>query len=110
MSRPVLPEPFEKAAVRASLRAMFKGRHFNICTVNDCLKALGIVAAAHELDALRPLHCIDWADMGPALQQATLDRVLALFEIEPLDLELLEQAPLGEAPRPVARLLTGSTS
>lgn len=84
-------DEFEVESVRIALRRMFEpDRWFDICTVDECLKTAGVTPPIRDLQALRPLHCVKWAAMSPAMRIETLQRVLALFSHPKLDLSLLE--------------------
>lgn len=46
-----------------ALNEMFKGKHFSICTVNECATLFGVVPDRECMEILRPLHCVDYAAM-----------------------------------------------
>lgn len=74
-----MSDQFTREAVATSIRTMFEGKHFSICTIDDALKALKISPIQSQYDALRPLHCVDFSSMTPALREELLIRTMALF-------------------------------
>ncbi len=80
---------FEQQAVMLALKKMFEGSHFSICTVDDCLKITGAIPPRKEYNALRALHCVDWADMAPDFRAAVFAKTLALFQHDGFPLEQL---------------------
>ena len=72
-------DEFTRQAVAQSLKKMFSGGHFNICAIDAGLKALNLTPHREQYDSLRPLHCVDWADMDPEFRQMVFKRVMALF-------------------------------
>ena len=65
--------------VAVSLKKMFEGSHFSICTVQDCLKAVKIIADGDTMEILQPLHCVDWAKMPPELRNEVFHRIMKMF-------------------------------
>jgi hypothetical protein len=65
-------------AVIDAINEMFKGKHFSICTVDDCMKVTGAVRTS-DYDALRLYHCRDFAKMDRETKEyvfkATIENV-----------------------------------
>lgn len=102
-------DTFNEETVRLALRRMFNGNYFDICVVRRCLDAAGCVAPSDQLDALAPLHCVEWGDMTPAMRDQVLRRTLDLFahprwELTELDIPLVED-PDTYSPSLFRRLL-----
>lgn len=70
---------FEKQAVVIALKKMFQGSHFDICTVDNCLKITGAIAPTADYNALRALHCVHWSDMPDGFRAQVFVKTLELF-------------------------------
>lgn len=102
-------DAFQQQAVILALRKMFKGGHFNICTVRSCIAVAGVQPPRQELDALAVLHCVDWGDMTTEYRDEVLSRTLALFAHEGADLSVLDVigAPPDAQVRPLGSRFFG---
>lgn len=96
------PEPteFRKLAVASGLLQMFRGRYFNICTLDAAAKALCVERrlAGPDYDALRALHCVDWADMPPDLPPMVRQQCLEFLQLPPATIpaqDIPSRAALG---------------
>jgi hypothetical protein len=60
---------FQAAAASAAVLRMFREKHFSICTLDAVAATVGRKEhlAGRDYEALRAVHCMDWADMGPDL-------------------------------------------
>lgn len=81
-----------ETAMRKMLRAE---RHFSICTVDNCLRMLNIPADPEIYNTLRPLHCVDWADMDQELREAVIAMLASLFRGAAMP--VLSEAMFGES-------------
>ena len=70
---------FEKQAVAIALKKMFQGSHFNICTVDQCLKITGAIPPSADYNALSALHCVHWSDMPASFRDEVFVKTLELF-------------------------------
>ena len=68
-----------------SMRKMMKGRYFDICTIDNCCKMLGIHADKEMHEMLKPLHCVDWSEMGKEVRNIVKLCCMSIFEEEPFD-------------------------
>jgi len=67
---------FETAVLEQALNNLFTERSFNICTLDQIGTMLGINPEQHpNYKLLRPLHCVAYADMSPAILQELQQRV-----------------------------------
>jgi len=75
--------PQAPKAVVSALNTMFKGKHFSICVVDDCMKVVGAVRTS-EYEVMRLYHCRDFADMDAQtkkwLFEATMQNVMNVDE------------------------------
>jgi hypothetical protein len=70
---------FQKQAIAIALREMFEGNHFNICTVDKCLKISGVIPPTADYEALSALHCVYWNKMPDNFRQQVFVKTLELF-------------------------------
>jgi hypothetical protein len=54
----------QKEALVLALNKMFKGGHFDICTIDTCLKMTNSIADAETYRIMRTVHCVDFKDMS----------------------------------------------
>lgn len=52
----------------AALNKMLRQRYFDICTIDSVAKMLGVNPRSESYAILRPLHCVDYADMSASLK------------------------------------------
>jgi len=62
-----LPET-QRLVAMAAMNRLFSERHFSICQLDALIKLTGAQRDSQAYNLLRPLHCIDWSDMDPALR------------------------------------------
>lgn len=67
--------------VEAGLRHLFKRDYFDICQLESCVKAASIVPDGETMRLLRPLHCMDYADMKPELRELVFVKVMNMFKV-----------------------------
>lgn len=84
----------EQKAIEAALRKMFAQGHFSICTIDTCLKLLGVPQGGKSYQLLHALHCVNYADMDRELAQAIPGLIADIFQGVVLDVAGL--APGGE--------------
>lgn len=58
-----------KMVIATAMRKMFEQRHFDICTVDQCLKVAGIIPPKQTYELLRTLHCVDYGAMPRELAE-----------------------------------------
>jgi hypothetical protein len=75
-------EQFRGLAVAAGLRKLFDDKHFNICQLDATLTAARIIPDGETMRILRPLHCIDYADMKPELRDEVFSRIFGMFGLD----------------------------
>jgi hypothetical protein len=91
---------FQQRAAALTVVKMLQGKHFDICTLDALAKTLGRTASLAGVDyaALRGLHCVDYADMGPDLARLTREKALELLGLPPQTLD--DVAPENHKERP----------
>lgn len=82
---------FQKNAVIIALRAMYKGTHFSICTLNDILKMTGKIMLKENYDALHLLHCVDWSDMGQDMMRQSFDMIIKALDSPSFDFGMMDR-------------------
>lgn len=82
---------FQGRAASVATVKMFMGQHFSICDLDAIAKTVGRQGflAGRDYDALRALHCINWADMGPELTQMVRQKCLDLLGLPPEVIDVL---------------------
>lgn len=77
--------------VKIALKKMFKDGHFDICTIDKCLRISGGIKNLETYNIMSALHCIDYGDMEEDMRQwlvaASIDMVtsrgfdLSVFDV-----------------------------
>jgi len=80
---------FQALAASAGVLRMFREKHFSICTLDAVAAAIGRKEhlAGRDYEALRAVHCMDWADMGPDLARQVREvccRMLGIPDTQPV--------------------------
>lgn len=89
---------FHQRSAAVALVKMFASGHFDICTLDAIARTLGKQArcAGRDYDALRAVHCIDWADMGRDLERMVKEKTLEILELPAQVIDVLQ----AEQPKP----------
>jgi len=67
---------FETAVLEQALNNLFTDKHFSICALDNIGKLLNVSPSQHpNYKLLQALHCVDYADMSPAILQELQQRV-----------------------------------
>ena len=74
---------FQQRAAALAIVKMLNHKHFDICTLDSIAKTLDVKGnmAGRDYDALRAVHCIDYADMGPELANMVRQKAVELLGI-----------------------------
>jgi len=99
---------FQKKAVMVSLKDMFKGPHFSICTIDNCCKILNIHPSSAIYNTLQAVHCVSWGDMDIEFKNEVFARTLEIFNTPSLDLskvDVLELCPDSKTGKKVYKML-----
>lgn len=101
-----LTEFQERAAAAATVK-MLGGKNFSICDLDAIAKTIGreCALAGRDYAALRSVHCMDWADMGPDLARLTREKCLELLGLPPQTIEVLTPVRPEEKPAEPAKRL-----
>jgi len=77
------PTEFHQRSAAVALVNLFSKTHFDICALQSIAKVLGKEArcAGRDFDALRAVHCVDWADMGTDLARMVKEKTLEVLEL-----------------------------
>jgi len=87
---------FQEETVRIALKKMFKDGHFNICTIDKCIRISGIHVPKEEYDCWSALHCVDYKKMEVNFQKELFESVIFRFaQIPVFDFEKLDKVLLG---------------
>jgi hypothetical protein len=83
-------DTFHQQAATVALKKLFDALHFNICDLDNIIKLIGCIPDKKDYEALRCLHCVNWADMSPDLRGEVLKRVIKIVESVGFDTSVLD--------------------
>ena len=89
-------EPIDVEIVRTKMADMMRRGHVDICAIKDMIQLTGVIPDGKALERLRVLHCVDFANMTPALR-LEIPRLLQLC-LEGRPINYLYQPPTKELP------------
>ena len=74
---------FQQRACAIGIVKMLNRKHFSICDLDALAKTMGRETriGGKDYGALRALHCMDWADMGPELAAMVREKCLEILGI-----------------------------
>lgn len=89
---------FQQRAAALALVKMLNGKHFSVSDLDAVAKTIGREAqmAGKDYAALRGLHCVDWADMGPDLARMTREKCLEMLGLPPQTIEMIRPERAAE--------------
>ena len=93
---------WQKLITAQALKKMFTGKHFSICDLDNIAKTLGVNGGGRLRDELATLHCVDYADMHPAIREQLPQKVCEYLQSS-IDMTYIEQM-IADFEKPVARL------
>lgn len=68
---------FERLAVEQAINQLFSKKHFNVCLLREIGKMIGTNPEQSPIfPYLQSLHCVDYADMQPALREQLQAKVV----------------------------------
>lgn len=84
---------FQQRACAAAVLKMLSGKHFSVCDLDAIAKTMGreSALAGRDYAALRSVHCVDWADMGPELARMVREKCLELLSLPPQTIDLVQE-------------------
>lgn len=96
---------FHRRAAAAATTKMLTGKHFSICDLDAIAATIGRkqALAGQDYAALRAVHCMDWADMGPDLARMVREKYLELLALPPQVVEMERPTPKQEQEPPAPR-------
>ena len=83
-------ENLEKEVIKTALKKMFKGGHFSICTIDNCLKVSGTIADKSIYLKMSALHCVNFGDMSEDLRKWLFENTVLLFNNNGFDLSVFD--------------------
>jgi hypothetical protein len=98
---------FQQRACAVVVVKMLGGTSFSICDLDAIGKTMGrqSALAGRDYEALRAVHCVAWADMGPELSLMVREKCLEMLGLPPHTIEALTPARRAEpAHEPASRL------
>lgn len=99
---------FQQRACAVGVVKMLNGKSFSICDLDALAKTMGReqAMAGKDYGALRALHCVDWADMGPELTTMVREKCFDLLGLPQaaIDSVCKREAATEKAHEPAKRL------
>lgn len=80
----------KKTALQLALKKMFTEPHFNICTIDSCLKLTGSIPSPEIYKIMRSVHCVNFMDMPEDFRQWVFENTIAMFQNNGFDLNKFE--------------------
>jgi hypothetical protein len=91
------------SAITALNHMMSKG-HFSLCAIDSVAKLLNVDPHGEAYDILRPLHCIDWAEMPEQLRDAVPSLIQRCLGVAPaFKFSTLKQRTIEVSPAPQSK-------
>ncbi len=99
---------FQQRACAVGVVKMLSGKSFSICDLDALAETMGRKQqmAGKDYAALRAVHCVDWADMGPELTTMVREKCFELLGLPQAALEGVckREAQSEKAHEPAKRL------
>jgi len=67
------------SVIKTGLKDLLEGGYFSICKFERLIDLAKVYPPAGLLKTLRPLHCINWADMDPDTRAQAQQHIIACF-------------------------------
>ena len=97
---------FQQRASAIAVKKMLQGRYFSVCDLDAIAKTMGRESelAGRDYAALRAVHCVEWADMGPDLARMTREKCLELLGLSGLTISITPDREAEKPPAPAKHL------
>ena len=89
-------ENLEKEVIKTALKKMFKESHFNICTIDKCLKISNTIPDKFVYNNMSALHCVNYSEMSEDLRKWLFENVILLFNNNRFDFSIFDVMPMKE--------------
>ena len=89
-------ENLEKEVIKTALKKMFKESHFNICTIDKCLKISNTIPDKSIYNNMSALHCVYYSEMSEDLRKWLFENVILLFNNNGFDFSIFDVMPMKE--------------
>lgn len=94
------PTDFQLRATSTALDSMFRKQWFDITILDNVAKVLGRHVGGKDYDALRAVHCVNYADMHPDLRRMVRTKVLELLGVPPDIIDVDVEQPSAPQAQP----------
>lgn len=93
---------FQQRAVAVAVKKMLSGPYFSISDFDTLSRVLGRedTTSGKDYYALRGLHCVSWADMGPDLAKLTRETCLSLLGLTTDTIDMADEVVKSAPPAP----------
>lgn len=99
---------FQQRACAVGVVKMLSGTNFSVCDLDALGKAMGrqSALAGKDYEALRSVHCVNWADMGPELTTMVREKCFEMLGLPQaaIDSVCRKEATTEKAHEPAKRL------
>ena len=86
----------EKEVIKTALKKMFKENHFNICTIDKCLKISNTIPDKSVYNNMSALHCVNYSEMSNDLRKWLFENVILLFNNNGFDFSIFDVMPMKQ--------------
>lgn len=102
-----LTEFQQRACAAAMVKILTGSKHFNVCDLDAIAETMGrkSALAGRDYAALRAVHCMDWANMGPDLARQVREKCFELLGLPPQTVEMVQPERKAEAREEPAKRL-----
>lgn len=86
---------FQQRAAAVALMKLLNCKHFSVSDLQSIAKTMGRESAlgGRDLDALRGLHCVDYADMGRELATMVREKCCEMLGLPQTVIEMARETP-----------------
>lgn len=77
-------DEMKQMVAMTALNKMMVGGHFSICTIDSIAEMLGVDPKGDAYRMLRPLHCVNFADMPSELKARVPGLIKECLGVEPI--------------------------
>lgn len=77
-------DEMKQMVAMTALNKMMIGGHFNICAIDSIADMLGVDPKGEAYRMLRPLHCVNFADMPAELKARVPSLIKECLGVEPI--------------------------
>lgn len=77
-------------ALKLALKKMFSENHFNICTIDSCLKLTEVIPNKDVYKVMQTVHCVNYKDMEEDFREWLFEQSILMFKEKGFDFNKLD--------------------